>query len=834
MLEGSTPFLERIRQTLLAVREHPESSPFVDLAALLRQWLLRNIRRSDAPWISVPRQALWPSSDFWRQQDFEVASLPNSIEICPNQPRLTWLNEQSDLFDDVFEVEEARTLSQIPADPFVRSKCGVTSYTGHGQREAIRALLHLPSDVTLIANLPTGSGKSLLAQLPALASSGGTLTLVIVPTVALAIDQGRRMAELLREQDFRWLERPLAYHSGLSSDERKMVFQGLREGEQRVLFTSPEAATGTLRRTLIDCARLGRVTHVVIDEAHLVVTWGSGFRPAFQLLPALISSLRAAHGGETPQPIRVVLASATLTAHTVTSLQAQFVPLGATVSIVSDIQLRPEPRYAVRYCHSSSEKTRLVLEAVKKAPRPYILYVTRPEEAEDWLLLLRQEGFKRVAAFTGETSPQDRQRLMSQWSVDQLDGMVATSAFGLGVDKNDVRCVIHATLPESLDRFYQEVGRGGRDGKASASVLIFAPEDIPQARDMAFPTLIGNKKGYERWVAMLDKPIRANSSHGGAWLDLNRLRPFLNTRGKGNRGWNLRALNLMAAAGLIEVTAFSARPPGVADEVDMEYDETQVSYAEVGFLCPQHRQLEFFATRMNEARQKMQDASAKAFRLMYQTATGEIEISDALTKLYALSLPNHWGPVTQRCGGCAFHWGPFRALAINSQSFVGRIDRFSPRGQSLLALANLPYESPHLVFITVHDLLHACATPRSILEVLVDVVRPHTVLLSLSAAEIYERGLQDRIAASRSDTFLDRFNPRVPSALYGGTDEVRFIIWTESTISSDVVAVLRAATSGLTVVFFHPSLADPYRPDRPWSDIVLHVDEETALRRIML
>ena len=142
--------------------------------------------------------------------------------------------------------------------------------------------------------------------------------------------------------------------------------------------------------------------------------------------------------------------------------------------VVSGIYLRPEPRYAMKHFGTHGERKKKVLEAVFKAPRPFILYVTRPEEADDWTHFLKANGLGRIAAFTGETPTNQRRLLMAAWSNNNLDGMVATSAFGLGVDKNDVRCVIHATLPESLDRFYQEVGRSGRDGLASASLLLLS------------------------------------------------------------------------------------------------------------------------------------------------------------------------------------------------------------------------------------------------------------------------------------------------------------------------------------------------------------------------
>lgn len=832
--KGSTDgLLDRLRLCLRDLLRQSGNATFVDLIALLRHWLLAQARGGEAPWLEVPLAPLWPSSQVWNDHGFEAVDLGSCAQVRPHYPRLQWLGEQLDLFDEAFNGIETRLPTSLPSDPPLRSLLGLPTYTGPGQREAVRALLHLPADATLIANLPTGSGKSLLAQLPPLAANQGTLTLVIVPTVALAIDQGRRMAELFERRDPQWTDRPLSFHSGLSIEQRSAVLQALRRGEQRVLFTSPEAATGSLRSMLVDCAREGRISHVVIDEAHLVVTWGSGFRPAFQLLPALIASLRQARGPDTPQPIRVVLASATLTPHTVTSLQSQFSgSMGHCV--VSGIFLRPEPRYAIKPMASPTEQVESVLEAVLKAPRPFILYVTRPEEADDWLRRLRDYKLGRIAAFTGETPANQRQKLMALWDANALDGMVATSAFGLGVDKNDVRAIIHATLPESLDRFYQEVGRSGRDGLASASLLLYTEQDVQRARDMSVPTLIGNDLGYERWVAMLDDPTRPKMADGEIWVNLNRLRAGLSSQGKSNRIWNLRTLNLMAMAGLIEITGLSARAPDSAPSSDdQEYTDAHVTFASVRIRHPNHRDVRVFNEHMNAARDSLLKASGDAFTLMYHAAQAQIEISQALIQLYGLALPNQWGPVTAFCGGCRQHWGSQRMPLRQLRPFVARIDRFSPRLEQTPELQSLPREEANLVFIATADLARTCSDSRSTLAMLLQKVRPHSLWIPQSASDRLIDSIVNQLVAVRSDTFIDRFDPRDPTALRGGSDEVRFLLWLEPIITREAAAALRTSPSALTIVFIHSHLPDPDRPDRPWSSVVAHADEDAVLRKLI-
>ena len=193
--------------------------------------------------------------------------------------------------------------------------------------------------------------------------------------------------------------------------------------------------------------------------------------------------------------------SATLTPDTVETIDALFAPT-RTVQMVASVHLRPEPQYWVHREDNPDEKDRKVLEVLRYAPRPFILYVTKRSDARRWFRRLRKEGYVRIDCFHGETAPADRLRIIDQWAEGKLDGVVATSAFGVGIDKRDVRTVIHAAVPETLDRFYQEVGRGGRDGCPSASFLIYSREDQEIANQIASPSLISDDLAFERWSTM--------------------------------------------------------------------------------------------------------------------------------------------------------------------------------------------------------------------------------------------------------------------------------------------------------------------------------------------
>ncbi len=265
--------LERVRQVLHNLSERINNrGTSSDLIPLIRHVLLRIAGdEGGVPWLRVPTDAGWPSAEEWARAQFDVLPGASSLSLQPRWPRLTFLESQADLFDDAFRGITSRQNYEVRADPVLSETMGLPTYTGHGQREAVRALMHLPMGDVLIANLPTGSGKSLLAQLPPMVEQEGQMTLAIVPTVALAIDQATRMENLLQERYPQRELPPLAFHGGLSKEKRAQVHRSIRQGEQPILFTSPEFAVASLREALEDAAAQGRLNHVFIDEAHLVI-----------------------------------------------------------------------------------------------------------------------------------------------------------------------------------------------------------------------------------------------------------------------------------------------------------------------------------------------------------------------------------------------------------------------------------------------------------------------------------------------------------------------------------------------------------------------------------
>ncbi|MFN7919074.1 MAG: helicase-related protein [Bryobacteraceae bacterium] len=378
----------------------------------------------------------------------------------------------------------------VPAESYVAQSFGYSHWKSQALKEACWKVHEAPAGSTVLVALPTGSGKSLCFQFLARFSAG--LTLVVVPTVALAIDQYRSAMAL---PGMRPLE-PRYFAADDPDFSPQSVAEAVRTGSTRLVFCSPEACvSGRLRLVLDQLAAEGRLSNIVIDEAHMVGTWGIYFRVDFQLFSALWKQWRI----RVTPPFKTVLLSATFTAACRSGL-AQLFPSEQWVELISQ-RLRPEPTYYAKRFASQQERDGAIQECLWRLPRPTILYTTRVDDAQSWRDRFRSQGFRRIECFTGETPPVERRRLLTRWRQDEIDVMVATSAFGLGVDKADIRSVVHACLPEDLDRFYQEVGRTGRDGYSAISVLATTPRDEAVADGMG-PTLLRPETIQKRWEAL--------------------------------------------------------------------------------------------------------------------------------------------------------------------------------------------------------------------------------------------------------------------------------------------------------------------------------------------
>lgn len=658
--EATDGIFDRLLQILTESRENGQLTDRSDLAALLRHVLRRQaLQGSGDAHLRVPLSPDWPSAAEWArfgiQLHSEVAGF-GLIHATPYEPE--WLpGSDVPLFEDAFAETMVREDWQRPIDPFLEQVSGFTHYVSPGQREAVRSALLLPPGETLIVGLPTGSGKSFVAQAPVLARGlQAGLTLCVIPTTALVIDQARQMAELLRRK-FPGQPLPeLAWHSGLAANKRETIKAAIRSGRQSVLYCSPEAVVGPLLPALYDAARANLLGYLVVDEAHLVSQWGDGFRPAFQMLAGVRRGLLAACP---TTPFRTILMSATLASDTIETIDALYGP-AETVEMVASIYLRPEPQYWMHREDDPARKEAKVLEALRHAPRPFILYVTKRADARKWARLLEQHKFGRIACFHGETPHAERVSIIDRWAKNRIDGVVATSAFGVGIDKRDVRTVIHASVPETLDRFYQEVGRGGRDGRSSASLLIYADADFEVANNIAAPSLISDDLAFERWAAMFDAGEKQDEFGFVHEIDLSTVPPRLRQESDYNEAWNMRTLIMMARAKILELQSqsparYAELEAAAGGTFDVSAEESWADYFKhtvVRLHLAGHRQKDLFVAAIQAERSRAFEASRKGHDLLRRLLSGKEEVSLLLDALYRSHSPSRTIVVSRACGGC--------------------------------------------------------------------------------------------------------------------------------------------------------------------------------------
>lgn len=641
-------FLWRVSDALQGARSKPSLTGLPDIAGLLRQGMLRCLdTEHDDVTLRVPRGTGWPSQHQWHT--FGCTAEPagvDSLRIRPRRWTPSWLDMDAvDVVDAAIQEHSRRVRRPVASDPLLTALTGHDHYVSPGQRAAVQAAFLCEPGATLIINLPTGGGKTLAFQLPALAwAEHSGLTLVVVPTVALAKDQDARFRELLSHADSaRFTSLPaLAYHGGLDDDAKAAVRSAVRDGRVPILFASAEAVMGSLRGPLFDAARQGRLKVFAIDEAHIVTQWGQQFRPEFQSIAGLKEALLdvCPPNGQ----FRTLLLTATVTPECCDALSQLFG--SGRVEVISEVALRPEPGFLISSVTSEAERQARVSEALLHLPRPLILYTTRRDHAEQWRDTLLTVGFRRVRMVRGgDLSDDAGDEVLRQWRDGAIDIVIGTSAFGLGVDQRDVRSVVHACLPETIDRYYQEVGRAGRDGNASVALLVSTPQDAETAKGLSRERLISIDRGFERWEEMW---VRHQRGAGDTYLVPLDARPKdIVEPGRRNASWNLRTLVLMGRAGLI---TFAAHPPPVVARLTDETDEAYAARVHLKFEAfsrevalrisdPQHLDKVHWDRVVHDARSALRRADEEALALVLELRDLKRPLNEILRHVYTLTDP---------------------------------------------------------------------------------------------------------------------------------------------------------------------------------------------------
>lgn len=454
-------------------------------------------------------------------------------------------------------------------------------YRAPTQKAAVRALVTMPPGATLLATMPTGAGKSLLFQIAPrwyqeqVPAGTRACVVVVVPTVALAVAHLDTLAGL------DGLDGCRALTSRESRAEREAALNAFRRGEVPILILSPEMALGGAREALLEATQppeakapglAARLSALVVDEAHIVQSWGRTFRPDFQRLPGLVQALREAN-----PDLRTVLLSATVSDPARAELARAYGRGGNFLKVEARV-----PRYEFDLVKAgfpdlAARQDRLIA-LVDRLPRPALIYTTTVKDAEAIHRRLRDErGYRRIGLFTGEVDDADeRQRIVQDWRTGRLDLVVATSAFGMGIDKDDVRAVVHACVPETASRYYQEIGRASRDGHQGLALLLWADgqprdSDWDIAGSQARKDWLTVESMQVRWRAILAQAQRENrcayGPNGALRLDVT-----LDTAHEGlgpdqtsyNRMWNMSLLNLLQrkeTLGVLTVNGERSRVP---------------------------------------------------------------------------------------------------------------------------------------------------------------------------------------------------------------------------------------------------------------------------------
>ena len=326
------------------------------------------------------------------------------------------------------------------------------------QREAAEAVV--AGRDTLVV-MPTGSGKSAVYQVAALQLGGPTV--VVSPLIALQRDQ-------LEAIDDAGVARAAALNSTLRASERRETLEALARRTLEFLFLAPEQLAGEELLATIRDARPGLF---VVDEAHCISEWGHDFRPEYLRLGAVVEEL----GHPT------VLALTATASPPVREEIVERLGLRAPLVVVHGFD-RPNIRLAVESFSHEREKREALLAAVTAAEKPGIVYAATRAGAEEIAAALSERGVRARAYHAGMRGA-EREQAQEAFMEDDIEVIVATTAFGMGVDKPNVRFVFHHDVSDSVDSYYQEIGRGGRDGEPASAVLFYRPQDLGLRRFFA-------------------------------------------------------------------------------------------------------------------------------------------------------------------------------------------------------------------------------------------------------------------------------------------------------------------------------------------------------------
>lgn len=501
------------------------------------------------------------------------------------------------------------------------------------QKLAVFGALNTPEGYTTLVSLPTGGGKSLITQTMAYQQQG--LTIVIVPTVSLAIDQVRNAKNNIKHNADNEI---FCYYSGIELERKNALKNAIKNETARLLFISPEALIrNTEFVSMINEANAKKyLKNLIIDEAHIVIEWGDFFRVDYQCLEPWRNELLAINS-----QLRTVLLSATYTKVAVVKLKQMFASTDKWIEVRCDA-LRKEPRYLLVKAKSYLDKKHKMVELVKKLPHPMVVYINSPKEAEEIKKELIAVGLDNLETFTGNTKSAEREKIIKDWTDNKIDLIIATSAFGVGVDKGDVRTILHLYIPDTPNQYYQELGRGGRDGLVSLSVMCINPVDDIDSAYGRMNVVLKPETIWKRWVYMYKSP-KTSWFKGMITIDTS-VKPKEGVNDDGNAldiQWNVYVILLLRRHNLISIKSmvYDADKESYKIRIDILEDALRSESLDVPQIITDIR-----------------DRESADFEKEIKRIKNAIDFSERIC--WSEMFYSTYDKVSMYCGGCAKHKYP--------------------------------------------------------------------------------------------------------------------------------------------------------------------------------